>query len=156
MSTGDVLELEVRSDAGALPAVRTRAREWIAGEGWDATGCDEIVLALDEALSNVIRHAYGGRGGQRIIVRLEAIADAKLGTGLEIRVRDFGTQVDPETICGRDLEDVRPGGLGVHIIRAVCDSVEYRPADGGGMLLKMLRFKSHRTCNEDLSRTRRR
>ena len=50
-------------------------------------------------------------------------------------LRDYGKVVDPAEICSRDLEDVRPGGLGVHIIKECMDSMEYCPAEGGGTVL---------------------
>jgi anti-sigma regulatory factor (Ser/Thr protein kinase) len=59
---------------------------------------------------------------------------------LECDVRDFGRQVDPSTIRSRSLDEVRPGGLGVHIIRSVMDEVEYSRAEGGGMRLRMLKY----------------
>ncbi len=58
---------------------------------------------------------------------------------LEIRLRDYGNQVAPEQIRSRDLDDVRPGGLGVHIIQECMDTVEYRPAETGGTLLILQR-----------------
>jgi anti-sigma regulatory factor (Ser/Thr protein kinase) len=59
-------------------------------------------------------------------------------------VRDYGRAVDPATIRGRDLSEVRPGGLGVHIIRSIMDEVCYEPAAGGGTRLNMLKWK----CDE--------
>ena len=54
-----------------------------------------------------------------------------------IVVEDRAKQVDPETIQPRDLDDIRPGGLGVHIIREIMDHVSYEKRDGGGMRLSM-------------------
>ena len=143
MNGATMLELEMASDPDRLPDVRTHVRRWITLHGWSEQQAGEIVLALDEALSNVIRHGYADHRGDRILVRIEAVDDPEHGPGVEIRVRDFGRQVDPARIRGRDLSDVRPGGLGVHIIRAMTSSAEYRHADGGGMLLIMRKFKSH-------------
>lgn len=141
---GRLLELELRSDPDGLPAIRRRIEHWIAELGWSEPQLGEIVLALDEALTNVIRHGYRGRSGGRILVRLEAFDDPREGAGLEVRVRDFGRQINPDEICGRDLNDVRPGGLGVHIIRAMTNSAEYQQAEGGGMLLVMRKFRTHK------------
>ncbi len=137
------LELSMWSDAERLPALRNDVRAWLAGRGWPERQANEVVLALDEAVTNVICHGYGGRKDCRIEVTLEGIEDAVDGAGVEVRVRDFGRQVDPATICGRDLEDIRPGGLGVHIIKAMNNTVEYQRAEGGGMLLIMRKFRSH-------------
>jgi anti-sigma regulatory factor (Ser/Thr protein kinase) len=140
----DPLELELLSDTALLPGVRATLREWSVARGWTPEQAGEIALAVDEALSNVIRHGYGCDRTQRIVLSVRSICDPAEGEGVEIRIRDFGRQVDPVQICGRDLADVRPGGLGVHIIRAMMSSVEYSRAQGGGMLLVMRKFKLHR------------
>lgn len=143
MSARPSLQLECTSEAECLPDVRDRVRAWAEGLGWREQQISEVVLALDEAVTNVIRHAYENRPQQKIMICGEPVHDAEQGEGLEVRVRDFGKQVDPAQICGRDLDDVRPGGLGVHIIRAMNNSVEYRRAEGGGMLLIMRKYKTH-------------
>ena len=57
-------------------------------------------------------------------------------------VRDRGRQVDPTTIKSRDLAEVRPGGLGVHIIQSVMDEYNYSCPPDGGMLLEMKKYVS--------------
>lgn len=141
-------ELEVTSDPQNLPRLREDVREWILARGWSERQAGELVLALDEAVTNVIRHGYDGRPKQRILVSAEVVSDPQEGEGVELRVRDYGKQVDPEKICGRDLDDVRPGGLGVHIIRAMTSTCEYQRAEGGGMRLIMRKYKSHVACND--------
>jgi sigma-B regulation protein RsbU (phosphoserine phosphatase) len=55
-----------------------------------------------------------------------------------VRVTDFAPPVDPETIKPRDLDDVRPGGLGTHFLREIMDTADFLPApDGAGNLLRM-------------------
>jgi len=93
-----------------------------------------IILAVDEACVNIIRHQYGGRPDQRIDI--EATLDREAGT-LELVLRDYGEVRDPAGFKGRDLDDIRPGGLGIHIIRDVMDEVEYSAAPGGGMQLRL-------------------
>jgi anti-sigma regulatory factor (Ser/Thr protein kinase) len=78
------------------------------------------VLAVDEAITNIIRHAYGGDENQEIILRAESTPDT-----IEFRLRDFGRQADPETFKSRKLADVRPGGLGCHLIEQGFDTVTY-------------------------------
>ncbi len=92
-----------------------------------------VVLALDEALTNVIRHAYDGQPDQPIDITIVPMDDE-----LSVIVRDYGKVADRAKIHSRDLDDVRPGGLGVHIIHECMDSVEYLPApSGGGTILIM-------------------
>jgi hypothetical protein len=54
---------------------------------------------------------------------------------LKFILRDYGRSCDPKRICGRALSEVRPGGLGVHIIKHAFDRVEYRPMPRGTKLL---------------------
>jgi anti-sigma regulatory factor (Ser/Thr protein kinase) len=143
MSLPAQLEFEVPSDPKHLPPLRARLRSWLEGHHWSEQQVGEIVLALDEAVTNVIRHGYLCQKEHRIIICARMIDDPGEGDGVEIRVRDFGKQVDPAEICGRDLDDVRPGGLGVHIIHAMNSSVSYQRAEGGGMLLTMRKFRTH-------------
>ena len=131
--------VRIPSSPSALPTVREAVCA-VAGEvGFDEDGIARMVLAIDEAITNVIKHAYEGRRDQVVEVCLTRVAEKGL-EGIQFDIRDFGKQVDPETICGRDLTDVRPGGLGVHIIRSVMDRVVYTPAEGGGMRLRMIKL----------------
>ena len=141
MSDQDVLSLDVASDPAELPAVRDAIRDWAAGLGWAEEQAADIVLAVDEALSNVIRHGYDGESGHKIELRAKVLRDSARGPGVEICIRDFGKQIPVDAICGRDLDDLRPGGLGVHIIRSVMYSAEYSHAAGGGMQLVMRKYQ---------------
>ncbi|MGE4280427.1 MAG: SpoIIE family protein phosphatase [Magnetospirillum sp.] len=92
----------------------------------------DIVLAVDEACQNVIRHAYGGGEGE-MIVQVRGDHDH-----VDVRLIDFAPTIDPALVCPRDLNDVRPGGLGTHFIREVMDDVEFlAPPPGTGNLLRM-------------------
>ena len=104
-----------------------------------ALGCAEneisdVVLAVDEACQNIIRHAYHGAEGD-IVVRLSAEGDQ-----LEVELIDFAPRVDIALIHPRPLDEVRPGGLGTHFIGAVMDSVDFPPPpEGIGNLLRMVK-----------------
>jgi anti-sigma regulatory factor (Ser/Thr protein kinase) len=149
MNKRDPLNLEITSDPAELPQVRQIVRAWTARHGWTDDQTADIVLAVDEALSNVIRHGYGGRPGHKIDIGICALHDREHGVGLQIRIRDFGKQVPIERICGRNLDDVRPGGLGVHIIRSVMISAEYSHAAGGGMQLIMRKYQRPSTGDKE-------
>ena len=149
------LHLELESDPNILPNVREQLKVWTRAHGWTDEQTGEIILAVDEALCNVIRHGYDSQGAQKILLTARIIQEPKHGEGLEIHIRDFGKQIDPAKIRGRDLDNIRPGGLGVHIIRAMMSSAEYSRADGGGMLLVMRKYKSHVVdCGKPLGKTK--
>ena len=149
------LHLEIESDPNALPNVREQLEAWATARGWTDEQTGEVILAVDEALCNVIRHGYDSQGAHKILLTARNIQEPQHGQGLEIRIRDFGKQIDPAKIRGRDLDKIRPGGLGVHIIRAMMSSAEYSRAAGGGMLLVMRKYKSHVVdCGKPLGNTK--
>lgn len=132
------IELAVTSDAECIPGVRRRCQELALAIGFDEEQTKMIMLVMDEALSNVIKHGYHGASGQPIQVRLEQVAD-RGRPGIFITVRDRACQVDPGTIRSRDLDDIRPGGLGVHLMKTVMDTVEHSCCEDG-MVLEMVKY----------------
>ena len=94
-----------------------------------------ICLAVDEAISNVIRHGYDNDPNGRI--ELEITRTDEPEPQLQIDILDRARTVDLDTIRSRDLDEVRPGGLGVHIIQEIMSNVEYSHRDGGGMRLRL-------------------
>ncbi len=142
------IRLELRSNPLLLCGVRELLACVAARLGFPDDACTQIKLATDEALCNVIRHGYDKQPDRPIWVTVhwDGQPDAR-GTGaLRIVIEDEARQVDPETIRGRDLDDIRPGGLGVHIIRQVMDEVTYERRDGQGMRLTMVkRINGHAT-----------
>lgn len=107
--------------------------------GFDDSCCSHIALAVDEAVCNIIRHGYGNAADKPIWLGLSAVEADETIQGIRIIVEDQAPQVDPTKIKGRNLEDIRPGGLGVHIIKEVMEGVVWEPRDGGGMRLRMSR-----------------
>lgn len=94
----------------------------------------KLKLALDEALTNIMRHSYGNdRNG-----RIEVMA-SRVGATLTFRLRDWGRKVDAQSICSRPLDQVRPGGLGVHFIKATMDEVDYDISQPEGTVLTLVK-----------------
>lgn len=89
-----------------------------------------LKLAVAEAAANVIEHGYGVETEENI--ELEVYLEAK---ELTFVLRDYGTQSDVSDIKSRELDDYQEGGLGVHIIRTVMDSVEYIHMEKGTKLI---------------------
>jgi len=135
------VEIRVSADPANLCIVRSAVQKAAEKSGLNQKSIDAVTLALEEALANTIRHGYGGPCNKPIIVSLNRLnADENHPAGLEILIRDFGRQVDPGNIKGRDLDDVRPGGLGVHIIYSSMDEVEYSCPTDGGMQLRLVKY----------------
>lgn len=124
-----LLKMELRSNPETLCVVRNTLAELAQTLGFPEAECRAVVLAVDEALTNIIRHAYQGRTEQPIEATFRRIRVARDGLeqpALEIVLQDRGVNVDREKLCGRKLEDVKPGGLGLHFMRESMDTVEFR------------------------------
>jgi anti-sigma regulatory factor (Ser/Thr protein kinase) len=130
------VKLEVPSHPRVLSIVRSTVQQFAAVVGFDETESRSIVLAVDEALANVIRHAYQGREDQGIELACNLMCSRSDGDpdGLEFILEDRGTPADPEQLKGRELDDVRPGGLGLHLINSIMDEVQYQPLPGRNRL----------------------
>jgi anti-sigma regulatory factor (Ser/Thr protein kinase) len=124
------------SDPRYLPVVRGAIGPLAAALGWDESECRAITLAIDEALANVIRHAYHTRADG--LIELECRESAE---GLEFTLLDKGDAPEMSKICAREIECDQPGGLGTHIIKQVMDRVSYEVSPDGNRFLacKLLR-----------------
>lgn len=121
------------SRADNLKPLRTLVRELSVKQGCIEENLECLVMAINEACMNVIQHAYGQDEDGEIIIDF-----IKNNNEFIVRIYDFAETVDKKTIRSRNLEDVRPGGLGVHIIHQVMDKVEYKEGmDGLGNLVEL-------------------
>jgi sigma-B regulation protein RsbU (phosphoserine phosphatase) len=128
--------LSFPADPKRLRLVRPAIRAAAEACGFDESETEDVLLAAGEAIENIIVHAYGNRRGEI------ALAVHRMADGLMLRIRDFAPNVDPAKIQPRKLEDVRPGGLGTHFIRAVMDDASFIPLpDGEGNLLELVKRK---------------
>ena len=85
----------------------------------------DLKLALTEAVSNSVRHAYGPNGEGSVDVRYELHPD-RLG----IEVVDDGEGFDPEREAEQDGDELSEGGLGIAIIKSIADEFELRTRPG--------------------------
>ena len=79
-----------------------------------------MVLGVDEACTNIIRHAYHLRDDQLISLSLEGLRNC-----IRMRLRDYGRQTAADSMQGRSHDLIKPGGLGLHLIRHAFDRVDY-------------------------------
>jgi len=113
--------IHLLSRADMLKPLRMFVRQLAEKQGCCEEHLDCFVMAINEACMNVIQHAYKNKNNEEIIVEFY-----KQKNELIIKIIDFASCVDISSIKSRDLENIRPGGLGVHIINEVMDSVEYK------------------------------
>jgi len=132
-----LLKVELRSDPEILSVVRSAVRQLATVVGLSERECRWVTLAVDEALANIIRHAYLNRRGQPIQLscrRLGPRGSGRHHTRLEFILADRGRGVDPAELRARPLDDLRPGGLGMHFIGEIMDEVEYKRGAGRNQL----------------------
>jgi anti-sigma regulatory factor (Ser/Thr protein kinase) len=130
-----VLQLQMFSQPRFLAAVRALIGSVCERLGFNSMQCGQISLAVDEALCNVITHGYNRRTDGTVWINIWSVDTEP--SAIKIVIEDVASQVDPDSIQPRDLDDIRPGGLGVHIIREVMDEVTYERRSDRGMRLTM-------------------
>jgi sigma-B regulation protein RsbU (phosphoserine phosphatase) len=130
-----LLERRFPAQPGELSSVRAAVRQAVESGGGSSECAADVVMAVDEACQNIIRHAYAGDPDGSIVLRIE-----RRGHELVISLIDFAPGVDPEQVKGRDLDELRPGGLGTHLIRQAMDEVDFvDPPPECGNLLRMVK-----------------
>ncbi|MDA1001127.1 MAG: ATP-binding protein [bacterium] len=133
--------MRIPAEPCCLRLMRATVESFCAAAGMDEKAGCRVVLAVDEACTNIIRHSYEGPCEKPIV------CEGRIENGdIVIVLRDFGKKVDPARIQPRDLSDVRPGGLGVHFIREVMDDVTFEDCGEEGTRLHM---KKHLSAKGD-------
>jgi serine/threonine-protein kinase RsbW len=120
--------LAIRSNPRWLSVVRGAVERLTETLGFPAGQCRSITRAVDEALTNIVRHSYGNRLDQPIALyfrRAKRCRHGEIESGLEILLCDRGRAIDLNALRGQSLEQIRPGGLGLHLIRQAMDTVEF-------------------------------
>ena len=139
-----LVRLELESNPEALCLVRATVERAAEVMHFQDAEVRAIVRSVDEALANVMRHAYGGRPGLPIEMscyRMPGGEQKSAQGGIEILLVDQGAPVKPAELQGRPLDEIRPGGLGLHFIRESMDEVEFSRKKGKN-LLRMVKYLS--------------
>lgn len=114
------LKIELPSDPKWLSLMRAVVERWCVFAGFSEEAARPVTLAVDEAITNIIRHAYNNRPTERVLV--EFSTDDR---GVAFSVEDTGAPVDRSLICKHPPNELRPGGRGTHFIREIMDEVDY-------------------------------
>ena len=147
-------ELEMRfiSDTVYVAAVRKLVEHIAAHRGFAEQAVTEIGLCLNEAVANIIRHAYSGATQKPIRITVEfaektsATAGANATRSIRIVLRDWGTGLYPQANAIARHDPLQPGGLGLICLKTLMDEVIYTPQPDG-MILTLVK----RTAGSDVN-----
>ena len=129
------IELNITSDPANLHAVREAVEKLCIIAGFETIAVGEIGLCVNEALANVMRHAYDNAVDRPIVVR--AAFD---GTQVNVTIRDWGNGVNPAELPPGRHDPLKPGGLGLICLDKLMDEARFEP-QSDGMLLTLRRKK---------------
>jgi len=120
-----------------LEGVRRWMTEVLESLGFSQQQVFEVNVAMAEALTNVIRHAYGGPSDQRIIVEASWTDDR-----ITICIQDFGQRFDPARHGTPDLDRPAEGGYGIFLMRRFMDEVTYDLSPPVGTILRLVKRRA--------------
>ena len=84
---------------------------------------DELVLAIAEAAQNIVKHAFKNAANANELMVVQISCE---NNKLQIAFYDRGTPVDPKKVKHREIDNVKPGGLGTFFIQEIMDVVEFK------------------------------
>ena len=146
MTTDTPGRLRIDARLDRVAEARELVRTFAVDHGAPAVCVDDLVQAVDEALTNVIIHGYDGRPGA-----IE-VAVTSAGDELEITLVDDAPPFDPTAAVEPDLsvppQHRRPGGMGIHLMRLATDSIVHTARPGGGNMLTLRRRTDPRPKEE--------
>ena len=128
-----LLELRFAADPKRLKMVREQVQQAASQLTCPKKLVSDLIIAVNEACMNIMEHAYKGDRSGEIVLEINNNDDV-----IEVVLTDFAAPVDFDTIQPRDLEDLRPGGLGTFFMSEIMDECAYsHPGGAQGNVLRM-------------------
>jgi serine/threonine-protein kinase RsbW len=142
-STGKKFNLKLPLETANLELIREFVSRIAQNMGFSDENIHRIELAVDEASTNVIKHAY--RLGDRSNKKFLTIEVAVYQDRIEIDVIDRGKGFDPKTVKTPEMDEylkkMKRGGLGLYLIKTLMDKVDYTIKPGVRNRVRMVKFK---------------
>jgi anti-anti-sigma factor len=129
------LELRIQSNTDQVAETRRAVEQFARDVGFLEHAVGEIGLCLNEALANVIRHAYRNIPEKPINIKVEYADSA-----LKLTIRDWGTGENPAAQLQKDRDPLTPGGIGLVCLRKLMNDITYSPQPDG-MLLTLIKCR---------------
>ena len=132
------VSFDVEPRASALAPFRKRLRPLIESAGFDSKSTHDILLSVNEVLTNIIRHGQS----EKIQVLFSNLKDH-----VEILIEDGSPCFDPRTLPAPELPPRKPGGLGIHLVRSLADEIHYEALKPQGNRLRLVKYKNGKERN---------
>jgi serine/threonine-protein kinase RsbW len=129
------LTLILPSDLRLIPVVRAFIEAACSAGRLDLDSTEAIVLALHEAVSNVMRHAHHDRPEAQVQINCYLWPDR-----VEIHVLDEGAPFNLAAVPDLDPGELRIGGRGVYLMRTLMDELSCQPRIQRGNILRMVKW----------------
>lgn len=129
MGTISTYQKSINASTKNLAEVRQFIAELALNHGFLAPQVEDVRLAVDEAITNIIKHAYKEDASNRIDIEVTFEDDS-----ICIQIQDFGRTFDfdhfPEPDIKKKIKEKKRGGMGLYLIQSLMDSVRYSKNDG--------------------------
>jgi serine/threonine-protein kinase RsbW len=136
------LELRIDSHPDHVPDVRRAVEAFGMRCGFSQCAVADLGLSVNEALANVLRHAYRGGHGKPIVITaeypIESSPSPNAPPALRVTIRDWGCGVNPVNLPPKPRDPLTPGGVGLLCMRRLMDQISFTPQPDG-MLLTMIK-----------------
>lgn len=132
MNANQPVKLTIPSDSKFLSLARKVIEHFLSYQEVPPDLIYKVVLCVDEACSNIIKYSYDGKNDCPIDITF-TLADDQF----TVAIHDYGKQCDCSTFKPRDLDNIKPGGLGTLFIHEIMDDVNYCTDREVGTLLTM-------------------
>lgn len=136
-----VASLTIPAKLSNLSAIRAFVTQTACKYCRDENFVYDLELAVDEAVTNIINHGYSQmNGGAQVSVQIDI---KELPDGLAVTIQDqapiFDPTQHPDPDLTQPLEQRRPGGMGIYLMKEMTDVLEYQVTPHGGNLLRMIK-----------------
>jgi len=138
-----VIKIEFKAKPILIRVFRKTLMELVEKYDFSKRDSRKLALAFEEACTNIYKHAYKNDMSKPINLKLFL-----KNRFIKIELRDKGAPLNPEKLKGRDLSTVKPGGLGIHIIKSYMDEVIFKRTKAYNLLIMSKKLNSERKGEE--------
>ncbi|MCZ7558283.1 MAG: ATP-binding protein [Bacteroidia bacterium] len=136
--------LRIQSRTELLSEIRSFVSDAARVFGFDETDVGKIELAIDEACTNIIKHAYRYNPDGIIEISISSRRDANASPQFVIEIADSGISFDSSKYSTPDMKEyfrkLRHGGLGIVLMKKLMDEVEYKQTPGHRNTIRLVKY----------------